>query len=94
MPGADLAPALESDREPVVAAADHLVATGVEDADVTGSVVPLGDVPREVQVLHRVVLGADGQVLLTLDPGQTSGHGPGDQDGRGAIEHLETNVVM
>src|SRR5690606_41181235 len=68
---------LQAERDPVLGAADHLVRAGVEYAHLTAAVFALRDRSRERGVLHRVVLGADGQVPLAALAGQALRHRPG-----------------
>ena len=86
--------AVEAERQLAGLLLQQFVVALVEDPHLSGAVVALRDRPREAPVLEGVVLDVDCQRLDPLAPGQPLGHRPGDQDGGGAVEHLEAQVVV
>jgi hypothetical protein len=54
------------------------------------AILALGDVPLEVEILHRVVFGANGKALFTHDQARPLGDGPAFQ--RAAV--FEPQIIM
>ena len=61
-----VAPAVQAEGDLLVVPLDRLVPAVVEDPDLAGAVVALGDRALERPVLERVVLGAHGEALVAL----------------------------
>ena len=63
--------AVEPEGETVIAPFDHLVAAGVEDSHHATPVLTRWDRAGERGVLHRMVLGADGEMPIASSSGKT-----------------------
>ena len=70
--------AVEGDDHLVVAELLGLVGAGVPDLHRAGAVLALRDVAREVEVLERVVLDVDREVVVASGRGDALRDGPGD----------------
>ena len=85
-----VATAVETEAHLRVRPLDRLVPPVVEDPDLAGAVVPLGDRPFERSVLERMHLGLDGESLVALGGWEAAGHGP---RGEAAVA-FEPDVVV
>ena len=73
---------------------EHLIGARIEDADLPGAVVALGDRAFEAAVVEGVVLDVDGEVGLSLLRREVFRHRPRHQDRDLAVEHFEPQVEV